>query len=144
MIGIVAFGIVAAGLVVATQYSAASLRYDRRLGPPLAVVAGAPVYAPWSWLCWSARYEHAAPRVFAVAQAITFGAALAAFGLLAIAAGAFRHAEASTAHGSARWATRRARMTLVARSAPEVRVTLLAPTDHAARARRCAAASASC
>jgi len=128
LIGIVAFGIVAAGLVVATQYSAASLRYDRRLGPPVTVVAGAPVYAPWSWLSWSARYEHAAPRVFAVAQAITFGAALAAFGLLAIAAGAFRRAEASTAHGSARWATRRE---LKAAGLLEPRGVVLCQTDAA-------------
>jgi type IV secretion system protein VirD4 len=106
-VGLVAVLVVAAGLVSATQFAASSLRYDRRLGSPVATVAGARLYAPWAWIGWSARYEEAAPRVFAVAQAVTFGAALAAFGLLAVAAGALRRREASTAHGSARWATRR-------------------------------------
>lgn len=106
-LGTVAFTMVTAGLVASSQYAALSLKYDRRLGPPVATIAGAPLYAPWAWIGWSSRYEQAAPRVFAVAQAITWGAALTTFGLLAVAAGVFRRGHASTAHGSARWATQR-------------------------------------
>ena len=101
-----AAAILVGGLVGATQYTAPRLGYSRRLGAPLAVVAETRLYAPWEWLVWSDRFERVAPRVFAVAQAITFGGALAAFALLLVAARAGRASAGSTAQGSARWAAR--------------------------------------
>ena len=99
-----AVAILVGSMVGATQYTAARLAYSRRLGPPLAVVAETRVYVPWAWLVWSERFERAAPRVFATADAIVFGGALAAFALLLVAARAGRSSARSTAHGSARWA----------------------------------------
>jgi type IV secretion system protein VirD4 len=100
-----AVALLVGGLVGATQYAAAALGYGRRLGPPLASVAGSRLYVPWAWLAWSDRFAPAAPRVFAVAEAITFGGALAAFALLLVAARG--RASRSTTHGSARWADAR-------------------------------------
>ncbi len=100
-----AAALLAASFVCATQYAAARLSYHRRLGPPALVLAGTPVYAPWAWLAWSERFGAAAPNVFATAQAINFGGGLASFALLLIAASRRKGSAASTAHGSARWAT---------------------------------------
>jgi type IV secretion system protein VirD4 len=100
----IALTVVVAGLGGATQYTAARLRYSGRLGPPLTVLGGTRLYAPWAWLAWSERFEPAAPTVFAAAQGITFGGALAAFALLLVAARAGGRSNQSTAHGSARWA----------------------------------------
>jgi type IV secretion system protein VirD4 len=91
----------------ATQYAASTLSFHPRLGPPLLRLAGTPVYLPWAWVGWAARFEKVAPKVFAVAQAINFGGALAAFAILLVATAGFKGTTASTVHGSARWATSR-------------------------------------
>jgi type IV secretion system protein VirD4 len=92
-------------LAIATQHAAADLRYARALGRPLATVGSWRLYAPWAWLQWSARFGEVAPRVFAVAQAITFAGGLGAFALLLVAARIGRQVSGSTTHGSARWAS---------------------------------------
>lgn len=96
-----------AGLSGATQYTAWRFHYNQRLGPALVVMAQTPLYAPWAWLSWSQRFERATPKPFAVAQGITFGGGLAAFLILLGAARGLRGRTASTAHGSAHWATDR-------------------------------------
>jgi len=93
-------------LSCATQYCAARFRYPDLLGRPL-VLVGARIYPPWAWLSWSQRFADRAPQTFAVAQALTFGGALAAFGLVLLPLARMRGAQVSTAHGSARWATRK-------------------------------------
>ena len=90
--------------VGATQYAASRLSSRWRLGPPAFVVARTPVYVPWAWLKWSERLEPAAPQVFALAQAINFGGALASFAVLMAAVARMRGNAVSTTHGSARWA----------------------------------------
>src|SRR5687768_10444351 len=51
----VVLGFLLAGLAAATQYTAAALAHPPRLGPPLTVVAGRPLYEPWAWLGWAYR-----------------------------------------------------------------------------------------
>jgi len=70
--------------VAATQYAASCLSWSERLGP-------------------------AAPEIFALAQAINFVGALAAFAVLMAAVAGIRGNAVSTTHGSARWAEAKAR-----------------------------------
>ena len=104
---VIALALLVASFVGATQYAAAHLSFDRRLGPPVFVVTGTPVYTPWAWIGWARRFEQSAPRVFAVAQAINFGGALVAFVPFLVAVALARGGSDSTVHGSARWAERK-------------------------------------
>jgi type IV secretion system protein VirD4 len=100
--------LVAAALTVSTQYVASHLGYHRHLGAPLTKIIGRPVYPPWAWLEWDDRLHRFAPRVFATASFITYGALVAVLGpLVALAFVRGRSSRASTSHGSARWATTR-------------------------------------
>ena len=90
--------------VGATQYAASRLSSRWRLGPPAVVIAQTPVYVPWAWLGWSQRLEAVAPEIFALAQAINFGGALASFAVLMAAVAGIRGSAVSTTHGSAHWA----------------------------------------
>jgi type IV secretion system protein VirD4 len=104
---VLALALLGASFVGATEYVAAHVAFDRRLGPPVFAVFGTPVYAPWAWIGWAQRFEQSAPRVFAVAQAINFGGAAVAFLPLLVAMAVARGASDSTVHGSARWAERK-------------------------------------
>jgi type IV secretion system protein VirD4 len=107
ILSIAALGLVvtAAALMASTQYLARELRYHPRLGSPLARLAGVPIYRPWSGLEWDERWHRSAPRVFATASLVMYGAL--ATGLAPLVALGFlkRRAAGSTAHGSARWGT---------------------------------------
>ena len=92
------------GLSAATQYCASSFRYHPVLGRPV-IVLGTPCYAPWAWMGWEQRFQKRAPRVFAGAEAITYGGGLVSLMLVLVAAARIRGVRTSTAHGSARWAT---------------------------------------
>jgi type IV secretion system protein VirD4 len=107
ILAVVAVAIFGGALAAGTQYCASSFRYHAALGSPVAKVSGTPVYPPWAWFGWARRFGDRAPRTFAVAEALAFGGGVVAFMVVLIALARVRGARASTAHGSARWATRR-------------------------------------
>ncbi len=94
-------------LSIGTQYCAAAFHQHPGLGRPLVSVGGAQLYAPWSWIGWSRRFPGRALRTFGVAELLAFLGGLLSLGILLAAAARLRAGQASTAHGSARWATRR-------------------------------------
>ncbi len=81
----VVFGIVIAGVWSATQWTAAALGYQLRLGSPWFDFFGTPVYHPWRLFEWWFFFDAYAPRVFDTGGAIAAGS-----GLLAV-AGCHRH-----------------------------------------------------
>ncbi len=64
------FGIVVAGTWGATQWTAAQLGYQLRLGAPWFDFFGIPVYHPWRLFEWWYWFEAYAPRVFLKGGAI--------------------------------------------------------------------------
>ncbi|ABL69606.1 conjugal transfer protein TraG [Paracoccus denitrificans] len=91
----------------ATQYVAASLRYQAQLGPPWFVLFGTPVYYPPAIFWWWYFYEAYAPPVFATGGIIAASGGIIAIGV-AIAMSVWRAREARNVatYGSARWAER--------------------------------------
>lgn len=101
------FGIVVLGTWGATQWTAAQLGYQLRLGTPWFDFLGLPIYHPWRIFEWWYWFEAYAPRVF-----LRGGAIAAASGLIAccvaIAMSIWRARQSKlvTTYGSARWAVR--------------------------------------
>ena len=101
----VVFGIVIAGGWAATQWTAAALGYQLRLGSPWFDCFGTPVYHPWQLFPWWFAYDAYAPRIFNIGGAIAGGS-----GLVAVAAAIVmsvwrsRQSKLVTTYGSARWA----------------------------------------
>ncbi|HDS1771962.1 conjugal transfer protein TraG [Pseudomonas putida] len=99
------FGIVIAGVWGATQWTAAALGYQLRLGSPWFDLYGTPVYYPWKLFEWWFFFDAYAPQVFD-----TGGMIAASSGLLAVAVAIAmsvwrsRQARKVTTYGSARWA----------------------------------------
>ncbi len=99
------FGIVIAGVWGATQWTAAALGYQLRLGSPWFDFHGMPVYYPWKLFEWWFFFDAYAPQVFD-----TGGMIAASSGLLAVAVAIAmsvwrsRQARKVTTYGSARWA----------------------------------------
>src|SRR5581483_6776976 len=60
----IVFGIVVASTWGATQWTAAALGFQARLGEPWFVVAAYPVYLPWRLFEWWFAYEAYAPEIF--------------------------------------------------------------------------------
>ncbi|ETI64963.1 conjugal transfer protein TraG [Sphingobium sp. C100] len=97
-----------AGLIAATQWTAAALGYQPALGAPLFVWQGMPIYEPWSIFIWWFLFEAYAPRIFAIGGGIAAAGGLA--GTLCAIIGSVwraRQARSVTTYGSARWAERR-------------------------------------
>jgi type IV secretion system protein VirD4 len=91
---------------VATQWTAAALAYQPRLGPGLLSIGGITVYSPWSIFYWEYWYSGYAERVFRTAFTIcAVGPVLGACALVMYAVWRARKARVATTHGSARWAT---------------------------------------
>ncbi len=117
-IGVV-FGIVIAGVWCATQWTAAALGYQLRLGSPWFDFLGTPVYHPWRLFEWWFFFDAYAPRIFAIGGAMAGGSGLVAM-LVAIGMSIWRSRQSRrvTTYGSARWATdqeiKRAGLTLAA------------------------------
>jgi type IV secretion system protein VirD4 len=101
----VVFGIVVAGVWGATQWTAAVLGYQQRLGPPWFDVFDTPVYQPWRLFEWWFFFGAYAPHVFDTAGAIAGGSGLAA-ALVAVGMSSWRSLQSRrvTTYGSARWA----------------------------------------
>ena len=93
------------GVWAATQWTAAALGYQARLGPIWFEVSGASFYHPWRLFEWWYLYDAYAPAIF-----LRGGAIAASSGLLAAGAATTmtlwrsRLAKRVTTYGSARWA----------------------------------------
>ena len=74
----VVFGIVIAGVWAATQWTAAALGYQLRLGSPWFDFFGTPVYHPWRLFEWWFFFDAYAPSVFDIGGAIAGGSGLVA------------------------------------------------------------------
>ncbi|WP_420177233.1 conjugal transfer protein TraG [Kerstersia gyiorum] len=99
------FGIVIAGVWGATQWTAAALGYQLRLGSPWFDFFGTPVYHPWRLFEWWFFFDAYAPQVFDIGGAIAGGSGLLAV-VVAIAMSVWRSRQSRmvTTYGSARWA----------------------------------------
>ena len=99
------FGIVVAGTWGATQWTAARLGYQLRLGTPWLDFLGIPVYHPWRLFEWWYWYEAYAPLVFLRGGAIAATSGLCAC-CVAIGMSVWRARQSKlvTTYGSARWA----------------------------------------
>ena len=103
---LIVLAIMALGVWAATQWAAAMLGYQSRLGAPWFVVGEWPVYRPWALFAWWYHYEAYAPEVFDRAGALAgasgfLGCAAAVGGSLWRA----RQVGQVTTYGSARWAS---------------------------------------
>ena len=99
------FGIVIAGVWAATQWTAAALGYQLRLGAPWFDFFGTPVYHPWRLFEWWFFFDAYAPHVFLKGGAIAGSSGLVAV-VVAIGLSVWRSrlARRVTTYGSARWA----------------------------------------
>lgn len=101
----VVFGIVIASTWGATQWTAAALGFQGRLGAPWFAVSGYPVYLPWRLFEWWFAYEPYAPEIFEEGGAIAAAGGIAG-ALFAIVNSVWRARQNQlvTTYGSARWA----------------------------------------
>lgn len=101
----VVFGIVIAGVWTATQWTAAAVRYQVRLGAPWFDLLGMPFYHPWRLFEWWFVYDAYAQRVFDTGGAIASGSGLlAVVGAIGMSVWRSRQSKRVTTYGSARWA----------------------------------------
>ncbi|WP_323034316.1 conjugal transfer protein TraG [Pararhodobacter sp.] len=101
----VVFGIVIAGVWGATQWTAAALGYQPRLGAPWFGFLDTPIYHPWRLFEWWFFFDAYAPEVFNAGGMMAGGSALIAV-VVAIGMSIWRSRQARlvTTYGSARWA----------------------------------------
>ncbi|OKO87631.1 conjugal transfer protein TraG [Bradyrhizobium sp. NAS80.1] len=101
----VVFSIVVVSTWGATQWTAAALGYQQRLGEPWFLIVGYRVYLPWRLFEWWFAYEAYAPEIFEEGGAIaaTGGIAGALFAIVNSVWRA-RQSQMVTTYGSARWA----------------------------------------
>ena len=99
------FGIVIAGVWTATQWTAAALGYQLRLGAPWFDFFGTPVYHPWRLFEWWFFFDAYAPDIFTKGGAIAGSSGLVAV-VVAIGMSVWRSRQSRlvTTYGSARWA----------------------------------------
>jgi type IV secretion system protein VirD4 len=103
---IVVVSIIIAGVWFATEWTAAHLGFQPRLGRPWTTMFGLPLYPPWRLFQWWYAYEAYAPRIFNTGGMIAGGAGIS--GAAAAIVGSIwrsRQARDVTTFGSARWAT---------------------------------------
>ena len=102
------FGIVVAGTWAATQWTAARLGYQLRLGSPWFDCLGIPFYHPWRLFEWWYWYDAYAPRLFLKGGAIAATSGIAAaFVAIGMSVWRARQSRLVTTYGSARWADAR-------------------------------------
>ncbi|KCZ48480.1 conjugal transfer protein TraG [Hyphomonas sp. CY54-11-8] len=104
----IVIAIIGLSLWGATQWTAAELGYQPRLGAPWFVIADTPIYKPWRLFQWWYAYEAYAPDVFNRAGMIA--AAGGFLGAVAAVLGSVWRARTRkhvTTYGSARWAEHR-------------------------------------
>src|SRR5947209_19475979 len=102
---LIVFAVVIGGLWIATEWAAAELAFQPRLGAPWFTIVW-PFYYPWRLFEWWYAYDAYAPEVFEKAGTI---AAASGFAGMAVAiVGSLWRARQSrlvTTYGSSRWAT---------------------------------------
>ena len=100
-------GIVIAGVWFATEWTAAQLAFQPRLGPAWFAVHGFPIYRPWQLAPWWYFYESYAPKIFNHGGVIAAASGLLA-AVVAIVASVWRARQSKqvTTYGSARWASK--------------------------------------
>lgn len=105
---LIAFAIIALGMWCGTQWVAAELGYQMRLGAPWFLFQGFPVYYPWRLWEWWYVYESYAPAIFNRGGAIVASSGLVA-AVTAIVGSIWRarQSKLATTYGSARWANGR-------------------------------------
>jgi type IV secretion system protein VirD4 len=90
----------------ATQWTAAALNYQPRLGAGIANVHGVVLYKPWAIFAWMYWYSGYAPRIFTHAFLICVSGPLTGvLGIIAYTVIRARKAHVATTHGSACWGT---------------------------------------
>ncbi|WP_398494384.1 conjugal transfer protein TraG [Variovorax sp.] len=98
-------GVALAGVWGATQWTAAALGHQPRLGQAWFELRSEPVYLPWKLFEWWYFYDAYAPHVFDIGGAIAAGGGLlSAVVAVAMAVWRSRLARRVTTYGSARWA----------------------------------------
>ena len=100
--------IIVLALWTATQSTAASLGWSRRLGEPWFVLFDCPVYAPWAFFGWWFAFDAYAPDIFDRGGKIAASGGLLAF-LFAVSSSILRARwnKHVTTFGSSRWAEKR-------------------------------------
>ncbi len=99
------FGIVIAGTWGATQWTAAQLGYQLRLGPPWFDLLGTHVYHPWRLFEWWYFFDAYASDIFLWGGVIAASSGLfAATVAIAMSVWRSRQSKLVTTYGSARWA----------------------------------------
>ncbi len=99
--------IAALGVAIATQWTAAALGYQARLGAPWFVALATPVYYPWRLFQWWYFYNAYAPHVFLRGGAIAACSGMASASAAVIASvWRSRQSRRVTTYGSAQWALR--------------------------------------
>ena len=102
------FGIVVGGAWLATEWTAAQLGFQPRLGAPWFEVLKFPIYLPWRFAEWWYVYESYAPDIFTRAGEIAASSGLlAAFSAVVGSVWRARQSKLVTTYGSARWASHR-------------------------------------
>jgi type IV secretion system protein VirD4 len=104
---LIVFAIVIAGVWFATEWCAAYLGFQARLGAAWFVLLGLPVYYPWRLFEWWYAFDAYAPVLFNRAGAIAASSGLLGCGV-AIAGSLWRARQTRlvTTYGSSRWATK--------------------------------------
>jgi len=99
------FGIVITGVWGATQWTAAALGYQLRLGTPWFDFYGTPVYHPWRLFEWWFVFDAYAPHIFNTGGAIAGASGMVAV-VVAMGMSIWRSRQSKlvTTYGSARWA----------------------------------------
>lgn len=99
------FGIVITGVWGATQWTAATLGYQVRLGTPWFECFSTPVYHPWRLFEWWFFFGAYAPQVFDIGGVIAGASGMVAVGVaIAMSVWRARQSRQVTTYGSARWA----------------------------------------
>ncbi|CAH0209979.1 Conjugal transfer protein TraG [Pseudomonas sp. Bi70] len=102
---LVVLSITLSGVWCATQWTAAALGYQSRLGCPWFELLGTPVYHPWRLFEWWFVFDAYAPDVFNVGGSIAAASSLLALMVaVGMAIWRARQTKRATTYGSARWA----------------------------------------
>jgi len=102
---LVVLAIILTGVWGATQWTAAALGYQARLGAPWFELLGTPIYHPWSLFEWWFVFDAYAPDIFNIGGSIAACSSLLALVVaIAMAIWRARQAHRVTTYGSARWA----------------------------------------
>jgi len=100
------FAVAIAGVWFATQWAAAALAFQPRLGMPWFLLFSYPIYQPWRLFEWWYDYDAYAPSLFNHAGMIAAGGGIASI-VVAVMGSLWRARQNKqvTTYGSSRWAT---------------------------------------